>query len=276
LALAAAIAAWYSGGSMSVYVNGVSVVGPGLIESDQTLAVLRGEKQWRHAPLPALKPTMLPANERRRTTPLIKLALQAMQNLLREQDDLNTVASVFASSDGDLEIVDKMCRALADAAQMVSPTVFHNSVHNAPAGYWSIAASMHGSSTSISAADATFMVGLMEAMTRVIAEQGVVLYVAYDIPAPPPLHVKRPFAFPLAIALRLGSSAETGVLGTLRLHGETDKTWTRCRNVSLEPLREGVPAGYGLPLVEALCRRARMEVDMPYLSGKSYAVTVSH
>ena len=261
---------------MSIYVNGVSVVGPGLIESDQTLAVLRGEKHWQHAEMPALKPTMLPANERRRTTPLIKLALQAMQDLLREQDNLDSVASVFASSDGDLEIVDKLCKALADTTQMISPTVFHNSVHNAPAGYWSIAASMHGSSTSISAADATFTVGLMEAMTRVIAEQGVVLYVAYDMPAPAPLHEKRSFDYPLAIALRLGNTAEMGVLGTLRLHGESDKTWTRCRNVSLEPLREGVPSGYGLPLVEALCRRARMEVNMPYLSGNSYAVTVSH
>lgn len=261
---------------MSVYVNGVSVVGPGLVEPAQTLAVLRGEQHWEHAALPVLKPTMLPANERRRTTPLIKLALQAMQDLVREQDDLGTVASVFASSDGDLDIVDKLCRALADTAQMVSPTVFHNSVHNAPAGYWSIAASMHGSSTSLSAADATFMAGLMEAMTRVMTEQGVVLYVAYDIPAPPPLHAKRTFDYPLAIALRLGGTAEKGVLGTLRLRGETDKPRTRCRNVSLEPLREGVPAGSGLPLVEALCRRARMEVDMPYLSGKSYAVTVSH
>jgi hypothetical protein len=261
---------------MNVYVNGVSVVGPGLIEQNQARAVLRGEKHWEYSALPGLKPAMLPANERRRTTPLIRLAMQAMQALLREHDDLNTVASVFASSDGDLPIADKMSRALADTTQMVSPTVFHNSVHNAPAGYWSIAASMHGSSTSISAADATFMVGLMEAMTRVIAEQGVVLYVAYDIPAPPPLHARRAFDYPLAIALRLGSTAEKGVLGTLTLRGETDKTWTRCRNVSLEPLREGLPAGYGLPLVEALCRRARMEVDMPYLAGKSYAVTVSH
>jgi len=261
---------------MNVYVNGVSVLGPGLIDPKQTMAIMRGEAHWQYEALPLLKPAMLPANERRRTTALIKLALQATQGLLRDYDDLNSVATVFASSDGDLEIVDKLCRALAAEEKIVSPTVFHNSVHNAPAGYWSIAASLRCGSTSISAGDASFMVGLMEAITRVMTEQCVVLYVAYDIPAPVPLHAKRPSDHPLAIALRLGVQAEPGVLGTLRLHGEADKSWTRCRNVSLEPLREGVPSGDGLPLVEALCRRARMEVDLPYLSGKYYAVTVSH
>jgi hypothetical protein len=261
---------------MKVYVNGVSVIGPGLNDAQEAQAILRGEKHWHYEEMHSLKPTMLPSNERRRTTLLIKLALQAMQDLLRDYDDLNTLSSVFASSDGDMEIVDKMCTALADAERLVSPTVFHNSVHNAPAGYWSIAASLRGSSTSISAADATFMVGLMEAFTRVLTEQGVVLFVAYDSPGPEPIHVKRPFVHPLAVALRLGAAPETGVLGTLTLKGETEKSLTRCRNISLEPLREGVPSGYGLPLVEALCRRARMEVDMPYLSDKTYAVTVSH
>ena len=134
-----------------VYVNGVSVIGPGLTDTLVTQAVLRGERQWQYEELHALKPAMLPANERRRTTTLIKLALQAMQDLLREYDNLNTVASVFASSDGDLGIVDKLCRALASDDKIVSPTVFHNSVHNAPAGYWSIAASLRGASTSLSA-----------------------------------------------------------------------------------------------------------------------------
>lgn len=246
------------------------------MEASLTQAILRGERHWQYEELHALKPAMLPANERRRTTTLIKLALQAMQDLLRDYDSLNTVSSIFASSDGDLGIADKMCRALAKADKIVSPTVFHNSVHNAPAGYWSIAASLRGPSTSISAADATFMAGLMEAMTKLMSEGGVVFYVAYDNPAPEPLLAKRPFAYPLAVALRLGMTPEPGVLGTLTLRGETDKPVTRCRNASLEPLREGVPSGYGLPLIEALCRRARMGVVMPYLSDKTYAVTVSH
>lgn len=259
-----------------IYVNGISVIGPGLIDVTQTRSILRGERHWQHETLSSLKPAMLPANERRRTTTLIKLALQALQSLLRENDDLNTVSSIFASSDGDLDIVDKMCRALASEEKLVSPTVFHNSVHNAPAGYWSIAASMHGASTSISAADASFMAGLMEAATRIETDPGVVLYVAYDNPAPEPLLAKRTFTYPLAVALRLGAVAEPGVLGTLTLKGETGKLPTRCRNLSLEPLRQGVPSGSGLPLVEALCRRARMQVELPYLSGSTYAVQVSH
>lgn len=261
---------------MKVYVNAVSVIGPGLIDTARSLSIMQGERIWQDEDMPALKPTMLPANERRRTTPLIRLALQGIQNLLRDQDMLDSVEMVFASSDGDLEIVDKMCVALADENKSVSPTLFHNSVHNAPAGYWSIAASMQGASTSLSAADASFMVGLMEAMTRVILEKTVVLYVSYDYPGPARINEKRPFNYPLAIALRLGTKAEKGVLGTIELKGVTDKSVTRCRNTSLEPMRNAVPTGMGLPMVEALCRRARMNVVMPYLSNENYKVTVSH
>ena len=261
---------------MKIYVNGLSVIGPGLHDTQSAQTILRGEKHWHYETMPSLKPAMLPANERRRTTSLIKLSLEAMQDLLRDNDGLNSLSSVFASAYGDLDIADKMCSALAAREKVISPTVFHNSVHNAPAGYWSIAASLRGASTSISAGDATFMVGLMEAVTRLMTEHNVVLYVAYDYPGPERINARLPLAYPLAIALRLGSTPEPGVFGTLTLKGEADKPLTRCRNISLDPLREGMPTGAGLPLIEALCRRARMEVDIPYLADKTYSVIVSH
>ena len=46
---------------------------------------------------------------------------------------------MFASTYGDLAITDYMCSTLAKAPMTLSPTRFHNSVHNAAAGYWSIA-----------------------------------------------------------------------------------------------------------------------------------------
>ena len=47
--------------------------------------------------------------------------------------------TVFTSSSGDGDNVHEICETLAAADRQVSPTRFHNSVHNAPAGYWSIA-----------------------------------------------------------------------------------------------------------------------------------------
>lgn len=262
---------------MAVYINDISVIGPGLINRADTLSVLRGQSNWNYQDMPKLKPEMLPANERRRTTPLINLALECIQELLRDYDDLQSVSTVFASSDGDLQIADKMCAALAEDEKIISPTLFHNSVYNAPAGYWSIAALMKGASTSLSAGDASFMCGLQEAITQVEVDGGTVLFVAYDYPVSGLLDKCRHFDYPLAIAFRLGETAEYKVLGTVELNGaQKDTKVSRCRNVSLEPLRKALPIGVGLPLVEALARRARMQVVMPYLRGREFCVIISH
>lgn len=262
---------------MTVYINDISVIAPGLVERSNSLSVLRGECNWHFQDLPQLKPEMLPANERRRTTPLIKLALQCIQGLLKDNDDLQNVSTVFASSDGDLEITEKISAALAEDEKMVSPTLFHNSVYNAPAGYWSIAALMRGASTSMSAGDATFMCGLQEAITQVEVDGGTVLFVAYDYPAPPLLNECRHIDHPLAIAIRLGQVAEHKVLGTVSLEGpEKEAKVSSCRNVSLELLRKANPIGCGLPLIEALTRRARMQVILPYLRDENFRISISH
>lgn len=265
---------------MTVYINDIAVIGPGLIDRKKTHSILRGDSNWDFQEMPSLKPDMLPANERRRTTAVIKLALECIQGLLRDYDDLRTISTVFASSDGDLEIADKMCIALAEDEKIVSPTLFHNSVHNAPSAYWSIASLMRGATTSLSAGDATFMCGLQEAVTQVEVDGGTVLFVAYDYPAPQFLDSSRHFDYPLAIAMRLGDVAEYKVLGTLALVGadKADKVEkeSHCRNVSLEPLRQALPIGCGLPVVEALVRKARMKVIMPYLQDDKFLISVSH
>ena len=68
-----------------------------------------------------------------------------------------------------------------------SPTRFHNSVHNAAAGYWCIAAGNHAPYTTISVAGYTFGAGLLEALTQLESQQRPVLFVAYDAEANGPL-----------------------------------------------------------------------------------------
>lgn len=262
---------------MTVYINDIAVIGPGLIDQDNSKSILRGQNSWVYQDMPQLKPEMLPANERRRTTPIIKLALECIQGLLKDYDDLQTISTVFASSDGDFEIIDKMCTALAEDEKIVSPTLFHNSVYNAPAGYWSIASLIRGASTSLSAGDATFMCGLQEAVSQVEADVNTVLFVAYDFPAPQRLDEYRHFDYPLAIAMRLGATAEHKVLGTLTLNGlEGEEKISNCRNASLETLRKASPIGSGLPLIEALSRKARMQVILPYLRDEKFRISISH
>lgn len=133
-------------------------------------------------------PQLLAPNERRRAPETVAVALDvalaACAQAGREPCDL---PSVFASTHGDLAITDYMCATLAEAPRTISPTRFHNSVHNAAAGYWTIGAGCMQAATAISAYDATFAEGLVEALAQLAAGSEAVLLVAYDSEAPGPL-----------------------------------------------------------------------------------------
>ncbi len=54
-------------------------------------------------------------------------------------DGKEPMPAVFACSGGDTDVINRLCSALMLPGCPVSPQQFVNSVHNAPAGYWSIA-----------------------------------------------------------------------------------------------------------------------------------------
>ena len=64
---------------------------------------------------------------------------------------------------------------------LLSPTKFHNSVHNAAAGYWSIGTGSYAPYTAISAYRYTFAAGLLETLAQVVSEGRPILLVAFDI-----------------------------------------------------------------------------------------------
>jgi len=99
----------------------------------------------------ALKPQAIAPNERRRAPLSVKMAVEVMDQACRMAAlEPATVATVFASALGDMQITEYMCRTLADAPQAISPTRFHNSVHNAATGYWSIATQSRCPSSAVS------------------------------------------------------------------------------------------------------------------------------
>jgi Beta-ketoacyl synthase, N-terminal domain len=133
-------------------------------------------------------PQLLPPNERRRAPESVAVALDVALAACRAAGrDPATLSSVFASTHGDLSITDYMCAVLAAAPREISPTKFHNSVHNAAAGYWTIGAGCMQAATAISAYDASFAQGLIEAMTQLDDGVDAVLLVGYDTGATGPL-----------------------------------------------------------------------------------------
>lgn len=142
------------------YIHAISFVAPGLPDWQHTRSVLRNESTYQAADISVYQPNLLPPNERRRASPAVRMAFRIAEeltkNITHRADEL---ASVFSSSDGDLAIAHRICNALAEPSRLVSPTDFHNSVHNSAAGYWSIAANAKGPSTAISAFDHSFATG---------------------------------------------------------------------------------------------------------------------
>lgn len=257
----------------AVFVQGVGLVAPGLLGWRANLDVLRGARAYQAQPLPAFNPALLPANERRRLTPTTKLALQAAQEALEPSAiSADHLCSVFASSGGDYEIIDKLCTALLLPERPVSPTHFHNSVHNAAAGYWTIATGCHQPSTSLSAYDWSFSAGLLEAATVAHGEGVPVLLVAYDQPAPFPLSEARPLHAPFATALLLEPEPSPAGFAELRLGLTSQGSEDQLNDPQLERLRTGNPAARSLPLLQAMAGGRAGAVRLPYLSGQQLLI----
>ncbi len=220
--------------------------------------VLRGESAFKPEPVARPSVNLLPAAERRRAAPTVAWALAAAQEAVANSGlDAAKLAVVFASSDGDGDIVHRLCTALATPAAAVSPTDFHNSVHNAATGYWSIGARSPAPSTALCAYDSSFAAGLLEAACQVATEGQPVLLVAVDLPYPPPLAVHRPVqhGFAAALALEPGNGLEISV------------GHDAAPTPSPLPDFKGNAAAACLPLLAALARPGDALVRLPLADG---------
>jgi hypothetical protein len=167
-------------------------------------SILRGEHDLdADAPAkPAADP--LPAAERRRAPDGVRLAVEvAQQACAMAQCDPSALPCVFASTHGELAITDYVCETLASAPQELSPTKFHNSVLNAPAGYWTIATGCTAPSGAVTAHHYSFAAGLLEAAAFACTEQAPVLFACCDVASTGPLAemTRTTLAFGMALVL---------------------------------------------------------------------------
>jgi beta-ketoacyl synthase-like protein len=179
--------------------------------------VLSGAAAFEPSAVPRPAISLLPPAERRRCAPSVAWALAVAQEAVASAGlDAGALSVVFVSSDGDGDIVHRLCTALATPAAAVSPTDFHNSVHNAATGYWSIGAHSQAASTALCAYDGSFAAGLLEAACQIAIEKRPVLLMAVDLPYPPPLAPHRPVLHGLAVALVLepGTGLEISLEGS--------------------------------------------------------------
>jgi hypothetical protein len=259
---------------LSAYVGGLGVLGPGLGNWPDTLAILAGHRAYEPSVTCVPAPGILPAAERRRTGRVVKLALSvALEATTRAGANPAELASVFCSSSGDGQICHEICEALALERREVSPTRFTNSVHNAAAGYWSIGTGATAASTVLCAHDASFAAGLLEALAQVMVDRVSVLLVGYDTEHPEPLHAKRPLPGAFGTALILTPDREPHSLARLEAR-LTDQAYDRLTDPALEALRATIPAARCLPLLRRLALGEAGCAVLEYLDASRAAVWV--
>lgn len=234
---------------MNLYIDGIGVWGAGLADWPQARSVLNGEQPYVPGNPPLPSPAVLPAAERRRSPATARIAVQvAAEACAMAGVDPAQVPSVFASSHGDTQITDYMCRELALDAPL-SPTRFHNSVHNAASGYWTIAVNCMHSANALSGGELSFEHGLLEAASQSLTSQRAVLLVAYDLAAPAPLVTVCPIHVNFGVGLVLSPVASTRSVARLALSRAMEIPVAPDLPASMEALMSANPAARSLPLL---------------------------
>ena len=178
---------------------------------------------------------------------------------------VDTLATVFAASGADGHNCHSLCEQLAGEDRQISPTRFHNSVHNAAAGYWGIATRSMAPCQVLGAFDASFGAGLLDALAQVALDGQPVLLVAYDSEYPEPLHAKRDTPDCGGVALLLSAQRSEASLASITVT-PSRATADVLEDAALEGLRQNIPAMRALPLLQRLARGAAGPVVLDYLA----------
>ena len=252
---------------MQVFVDGIGLIAPGLNGWAASAPILVGKAQYVSAPLAIPVLELLPPAERRRTPIVVKLAIAAgCEALANAGQGAAETASVFTSSGGDGDVIHQICDTLTQPEREVSPTRFHNSVHNAPAGYWGIATGAHEPSTSLCAFDASFAAGLIEAATQVCVDDRKVLLVAYDAPYPEPINGVRRISVGVGIAMLLSPQQSEQSLVEMEISLlQKSMPLTKLSQPDLENFRINVPAARALSLLVGIAKNQRAQIITEYL-----------
>ncbi len=259
---------------ISIYVESIGLIAPGLTEWAQAIPVLRGEVPYAWQEVSTTAPAILAAAERRRCIASARLALNTAHQALQQAPDASRQpACVFASSDGDSQVITQIMESLAQEAPDVSPTRFANSVHNAASGYWSIATGIMQGATCLSGYDDSFACGLLEAAAQAVEENIDCLLIASDVRFQQPFFALRPIAVDCAAALLLTPARSSKSMAKVQV-ALVERRAADCLPSWLPESFAGNPAARALPLLVALAAPDDQTIHLDYLE-QSLSIMVS-
>ncbi len=258
---------------IGIALAGIGVCASGMADWQEARTILRSAGAQPSDRLPKVAPSWLPAIERRRANTTSRLAVAAAMQAVRDVPlaEVARTPTVFSSADGDGEVLTTMLAALAQPKVALSPTLFHNSVFNAPPGYWGLAAQSNAASTAVSAGNASFAAGLREAHAQIIATQAPVLYIACDVTRSIVFRGAANAAAPFACALRLLPADAGERASGQRLDGwsvDMDEDGANAeRMIDLPGSFAGNPSAMALRLLAAVANEKAAVIRLPYLDN---------
>lgn len=248
----------------TLYIEGPALWAPTLPGWDVARAALRGEGAPADPPAKRPAPQVLAPAERRRAPDSVAIALEvaaaAVAAAGRQAVDL---PCVFASAHGDLAINDYMCATLASEPTLLSPTKFHNSVHNAAVGYWTIGTGCMASSNSVSSFEATFAAGLLEAAAQCACDQQAVLLTGFDVQAVGPLASAVHSEGMLAAAMVIAPQRSERAVAAFEWSLATGPAQPLALRSDAARALKGNSLADALPLYEALARGSEAQLALP-------------
>ena len=264
---------------LTAYIEGVGLIGPGFTNWQSGREILSGLQPYHQTKTIIPAPDLLPAAERRRASDIVKITLAtSLEAIASAGLQTENLPSVFSFSNGDGINCHTICEMLASEDRQISPTRFHNSVHNAAAGYWSIATETMATSSVLCAYDGSFGAGLLDAITQVAVDHTRCILMVSDTPYPEPMFTKRPIPDNCGIALILAPEKSLKSVAQIKLSITPDET-DKFDDSAMEFLRLAIPTARGLPLLQAIAqlnsKQTSRRVVLDYLDETRLAIEVS-
>ena len=260
---------------LTAYIEGIGLLGPGLANWPSSRAILTGGQPYQPERTVIPAPELLPAAERRRASAIVKLTLAtSLEAIAQAKLQDASLPSVFSFSNGDGVNCHSICEMLASDDRQISPTRFHNSVHNAAAGYWSIATGTMATSSVLCAYDASFGAGLLDAITQVVVDDTRCILMASDTDYLEPMRSKRPIPDNFGISLVLAPQRSRQSIAQIKVSICHDQPYQFYDN-DLEALRLAIPAARGLPLLRSIAQQKAGSVVLDYLDETRLCIEIS-
>ena len=264
---------------MRVYLESIGAWGEGFCNWKQLREMILGATNHDEGNA-APKPSVIPANERRRAPLSSKLAVEVCaQSVAGAFDPEQPMASVFCSGLGDTELTDYMCRELAREDKLLSPTKFHNSVHNAPAGYWTIAMGCNKAASAVAGLYESVSEALLEGLIQCLVGDEPVLLSFYDTPASSTLRsiysVDQAFAVSFIVSSVRTPHSECEINWQVE-DGEV-RAWPEVNLAEkLRKCYETNISARTLALLEPIAREDTKSVSLPLSKGTFLQLQISH